>query len=56
MGLDVPWQITLYSDVEHSFAVRGDPGRPRVKWAMGEAFGQATRWFAEHLGGETRID
>ena len=56
MKLDVPWQITLYSDVEHSFAVRGDLSKPRVKWAMEEAFGQAVRWFMEHLSNKTTID
>jgi hypothetical protein len=47
--MDVAWQITLYSDVEHSFALRPDPDARRQVWAQKEAFAQAIRWFEEHL-------
>jgi hypothetical protein len=47
--LDVPWQINLFSDTEHSFSVRGDIGIKRVKWAKERAFEQALAWFEEHL-------
>jgi dienelactone hydrolase len=46
---DVPWQINLFSDVEHGFAVRGDPKLPRAKWAKEQAFYQAIAWFDEYV-------
>jgi dienelactone hydrolase len=30
---DTPWQINLYSDVQHGFAVRADITQPKIKWA-----------------------
>ena len=47
--LDVAWQICLYSDVEHSFAVRGNPEARRQVWAKEQALHQALMWFDEHL-------
>jgi dienelactone hydrolase len=47
--LDVPWQINLYSDTEHGFAVRADLTAPRVKWAKEQAFYQAVQWFDQYL-------
>lgn len=46
---DVPWQINVYSDTEHGFAVRADLTAPRVKWAKEQAFFQAVQWFDEYL-------
>ncbi|KIW05660.1 hypothetical protein, variant 1 [Verruconis gallopava] len=45
----VPWQINLYSDTVHGFAVRADLTQPRAKWAKEQAFLQAVHWFDEHL-------
>jgi dienelactone hydrolase len=47
--MDVPWQINLYSDTEHGFAVRADLTAPRVKWAKEQAFYQAVQWFDQYL-------
>ena len=46
---DVPWQICLYSDVAHGFAVRGDPSQKRQRFAKEQAFLQAVHWFDEYL-------
>jgi dienelactone hydrolase len=45
----VPFQITLYSDVEHGFAVRTDLSDRRKKFAKESAYCQAVRWFDEWL-------
>jgi dienelactone hydrolase len=42
---DVPWQINLFSDVQHGFATRGDLKSERVTWAKEQAFLQAVHWF-----------
>lgn len=47
--LDIPWQINVYSDVEHGFSVRADLTKPRVKWAKEQAFLQAVAWFDEYV-------
>lgn len=44
-----PYQINLYSGVEHGFAVRGDPNNRVVQYAKESAFLQAVAWFEEHL-------
>lgn len=44
-----PWQINLFSGVEHGFAVRGDPKDQRQKYAKEQAFYQAVAWFDEHF-------
>ncbi|KAJ9660562.1 hypothetical protein H2198_002499 [Neophaeococcomyces mojaviensis] len=44
-----PYQINLYSGVEHGFAVRGDPKNRVVQYAKESAFLQAVQWFEEHI-------
>jgi len=44
-----PWQINLFSGVEHGFAVRSDPSVKLQKFAKEQAFFQAVTWFDEHL-------
>ena len=51
--LKQPYQINLYSGVEHGFAVRGDPERKEVNYAKEAAFLQAVQWFDVHLKGES---
>lgn len=45
----LPWQINLFSGVEHGFAVRGDLSNKVIKYAQDQAFKQAVAWFDEHL-------
>ncbi|KAF2877779.1 dienelactone hydrolase [Massariosphaeria phaeospora] len=45
----VPYQMTLFSDVSHGFAVRSDISKPREKFAKEQAFIQAVNWFEEYL-------
>ncbi|KPM43303.1 hypothetical protein AK830_g3289 [Neonectria ditissima] len=45
----LPWQINLFSGVEHGFAVRGDVSSPVQRFAKEQAFFQAVAWFDEHL-------
>ena len=47
--LGLPYQINLYSGVEHGFAVRGNPEKRTVQYAKESAFLQAVQWFKEHL-------
>jgi len=47
--LKVPYQVTLYSDVEHGFAVRADISKKAVKYAKEQAFYQAVQWFDEFV-------
>ncbi|SPJ73933.1 related to hydrolase related to dienelactone hydrolase [Fusarium torulosum] len=44
-----PFQINLFSGVQHGFAVRGDPNNRVVRFAKEQAFYQAVQWFDEHL-------
>ncbi|UNI18050.1 hypothetical protein JDV02_004346 [Purpureocillium takamizusanense] len=44
-----PWQINLYSDVEHGFAVRGKLEVQAQKFAKEQAFRQAVTWFDTFL-------
>jgi len=44
-----PYQINLYSGVEHGFSVRGDVSNRAQRWAKEQAFFQAVAWFDEHL-------
>jgi len=44
-GMDIPWQINLFSDVVHGFAVRGGIKEERQRWAKEQAFQQAVHWF-----------
>lgn len=47
--LSIPYQLNLFSDVEHGFAVRADISKPRVKFAKEQAFHQAVAWFDEYV-------
>ncbi|PVH97185.1 alpha/beta-hydrolase [Periconia macrospinosa] len=49
--LPVPYQINLFSDVVHGFAVRCDLAKPREKFAKEQAFLQAVAWFDEFIKG-----
>lgn len=49
LKMDIPWQINLYSDTEHGFAVRADLTQPAVKYAKEQAFLQAVYWFDEYV-------
>ena len=49
--MSIPYQISLYSDVEHGFAVRADTSKASVKFAKEAAFLQAVTWFDEFLKG-----
>ena len=45
MKSKVPFQINLYSGVEHGFALRADISVKKNKYAMEDAFQQAVTWF-----------
>jgi dienelactone hydrolase len=45
----VPYQIFLYSDVEHGFAVKGDLSNAKARFAKEQAFKQAVGWFDEFV-------
>ncbi|KAF2274650.1 alpha/beta-hydrolase [Westerdykella ornata] len=45
----VPYQINLFSDVVHGFAVRCDLSKRREKFAKEQAFFQAVAWFDEYV-------
>ncbi|TWU74983.1 hypothetical protein ED733_005766 [Metarhizium rileyi] len=44
-----PYQINLYSGVEHGFAVRGEQNVKVQKFAKEQAFLQAVTWFDNYL-------
>ncbi|KAL7941897.1 dienelactone hydrolase [Trichoderma barbatum] len=44
-----PFQINLFSGVEHGFGIRGDPSVKIQKFAKEQAFSQAIAWFDEFL-------
>lgn len=44
-----PYQINLYSGVEHGFSVRCDLSKKPQKFAKEQAFFQAVQWFDEYL-------
>jgi dienelactone hydrolase len=46
---NVPYQMNLFSDVEHGFAVRADLSKKPAKFAKEQAFLQAVAWFDEYL-------
>ena len=50
--MKIPYQITLYSDVVHGFAVRADVSQKRNKFAKEAAFLQHVQWFDEYLKGD----
>ena len=45
----LPYQVCLYSGVEHGFAVRTDLSKRVCRFAKESAFFQAVRWFDEWL-------
>ncbi|MCJ1236774.1 hypothetical protein MMC14_004756 [Varicellaria rhodocarpa] len=47
--MDVRYQVTLYGDVGHGFAVRGDLKNQASRFAKEAAFYQAVMWFEEFL-------
>lgn len=47
--MSVPYQLNLFSDVEHGFAVRADLAKRRQKFAKEQAFLQAVAWFDEYV-------
>lgn len=47
--LHIPYQINLFSDVEHGFAVRCDMKKPGQRFAKEQAFAQALAWFDNYL-------
>ncbi len=47
--LDIPYQINLFSDVDHGFAVRCELSQRRQKIAKEAAFAQAVQWFDAYL-------
>ncbi|KAH8746377.1 dienelactone hydrolase [Diaporthe sp. PMI_573] len=44
-----PYQINLYSGVEHGFSVRCDLSVKIQKWSKEQAFYQAVAWFDQYL-------
>jgi dienelactone hydrolase len=48
IGTKQPFQINLFSGVEHGFAMRGDLSVPVQKFGREQAFLQAVAWFNEH--------
>ncbi|KAK3398804.1 Alpha/Beta hydrolase protein [Sordaria brevicollis] len=48
-NMDIPYQINLFSDVSHGFAVRCDLSKRRHKIAKEAAFEQAVQWFDAYL-------
>lgn len=49
LALKIPYQMNLYSGVEHGFALKGDLSIPTVKYGKESAFILALQWFSEHL-------
>lgn len=49
LKMNVPYQINLFSDVQHGFAVRTDISKKREKFAKEQAFLQAVAWFNEYV-------
>lgn len=52
MGTKQPYQINLFSGVQHGFSVRGNMSNRVERFAKEEAFLQAVTWFNEHLVGK----
>ncbi|RYO90406.1 hypothetical protein DL762_002736 [Monosporascus cannonballus] len=44
-----PYQISLYSQVKHGFAMRGDMSKKHERYAREQAFLQAVTWFDNWL-------
>lgn len=51
--MDVAYQISLYSDVDHGFALKADLSKARTKFAAETAFLQAVTWFNAFILGGT---
>lgn len=49
IGTKQPFQINLFSGVEHGFAMRADLSVPAQKFGREQAFLQAVAWFNEHF-------
>ncbi|KAF2445688.1 alpha/beta-hydrolase [Karstenula rhodostoma CBS 690.94] len=47
--MNVPYQMNLFSGVEHGFAVRTDLSKKPAKFAQEQAFLQAVAWFDEYM-------
>ncbi|EFQ95983.1 hypothetical protein PTT_03725 [Pyrenophora teres f. teres 0-1] len=47
--LSVPYQMCLYSHVEHGFGVKGDLSHARARFAKEMAFLQAVCWMDEYV-------
>ncbi|RYN72877.1 hypothetical protein AA0120_g12684 [Alternaria tenuissima] len=45
----VPYQLFLYSDVEHGFATKGDMSHEKARFAKEQAFLQAVYWLDEYV-------
>lgn len=52
LDMKIQYQISLYSDVVHGFAVRADLSDKRAKYAKEAAFLQHVNWFDEHVKGK----
>lgn len=50
--MKIPYQICLYSDVAHGFAVRADMSDKRAKFAKEAAFLQHVQWLDEYVKGK----
>lgn len=50
--MSIPYQMCLYSGVEHGFAVRADLTQKHVKFAKEAAFLQHVQWFDEFVKGK----
>lgn len=44
-----PYQINLFSGVEHGFATRAELGNKWQRWSKEQAFNQAVEWIKLHL-------
>lgn len=44
-----PWQMNIFSNVSHGFAVRADLTLKRQRFAKEQAFSQAVAWFVNYL-------
>lgn len=43
-----PYQVTVYSNVKHGFAVECDQRKPAERFAMEQAFNQAIQWIKHY--------
>jgi len=50
--MTIPYQVCLYSDVVHGFAVRADMNNKQAKFAKEAAFLQHVQWFDEYVKGK----